>query len=121
MSINPVTFTQAYSALVVRTWTGEDYLNLLQTNPHAALAEVGIDLPSSAIVNVTVMEPTGHGKVEDQIERWEEGERTGIYNLFIPQRPEDLEDMPLADESLLEVAGGSGYYCCCCTPCCCCT
>lgn len=126
MTVNSTAFTQAYSSLVVRSWTSEDYLDLLKSAPHAALAEVGLDLPSSATVNVIIMEPTGHGKVEDQVERWEEGERTGVYDLFIPHRPEDLEDLALADESLVGVAGGleaveGDNYCCCCTPCCCCT
>lgn len=115
-------FLQAYSQLVVRTWASEEYLDYVQNDPHGALNEIGLPIAEDATVNVTLVDSTGNGKIEDQIERWETGERTGVYELVIANRPDDFDisDFALTEEQLENAAGGAGYYCCCCTPCCCC-
>lgn len=115
-------FLQAYSQLVVRTWASEEYLDYVQRDPHAALNEVGLEVADDATVNVTLVESTGNGKIEDQIARWEEGARTGVYEIVIANRPEDFDinDMALSEDQLELAAGGDGFYCCSCTPCCCC-
>lgn len=104
------TFIQNYGKLIVRTWAEPDYLESLENNPVPAIREEGLPIPDDAQVRVMVLEPTGKGEVDDQIEAWEKGELTGKYDLFIPKRPETMPSGAMA-------AGGT--YCCC--PCCCCT
>lgn len=134
------TFLQSYSRLMVRSWASDEYFNKILDDPRSALNDVGIDVPSDAVINVIAVEPTGEGKLEDQLVRWELGEQTGTYDLILAKRPEDFDinDMALSDNELDVIAGGAdligddpGYYaedgggcstyCCCCTPCCCCT
>ena len=130
------TFLHSYSRLMVRSWASEEYFNKVVENPKAALADVGIEVPSDATVNVITVKPTGQGKLEDQLTYWEKGEASGHYDLFLAERPDDFDinDMALSDNELEVIAGGtqiapieadgggcSSTYCCCCTPCCCCT
>ncbi len=132
--IDRSTFLHSYSRLMVRSWASDEYFKKVVEDPKAALAEVGIEVPSDATVNVITVKPSGEGKLEDQLTYWEKGEASGQYDLFLAERPDDFDinDMALSDNELEVVAGGleavvadgggcSSTYCCCCTPCCCCT
>ena len=46
-------FNTKYGKAVARAWTEADYKAKLLDDPHAALAEVGIEVPSGVNVNVT--------------------------------------------------------------------
>lgn len=55
--------------------------------------------------------------LSDQVDAWVEGARTGLYDLWLPLKPDDVD---------VSVGGGDPSACvggasCCCTPCCCCT
>jgi len=65
------------------------------------------------VVRVVVMEITGMGHIEEQVDYWVKGNQTGLYDLFIPSKPEDAD--------LTGDGAGGGDVCCCCCPCCSCT
>jgi hypothetical protein len=105
-------FVQNYGKLVVRTWTDPDYLQSLESDPNTAVQEEGLPLTDGATVRVWVIEPTGKGSVDDQVEAWDRGVATGKYDLFVAKKPADFGGEGLKSQ-------GGGTYCCC--PCCCCT
>ncbi len=136
--IDKSTFLQSYSRLMVRTWASDEYFEYVVENPREALSGYGIEVPETGHVSVVLLEPTGEGSIDDQIEAWERGEESGQYDLLLAKKPDDFDinDMALSDNELDVIAGGvqqaeemapiaggcsSCDYCCCCTPCTCCT
>ena len=73
----------SYGKVVAKAWSDEGFKSKLLTNPGAALAEAGIDVPAGVTVNV----------VENT---------SNTMHLVLPQRPEG----ELSDEVLDKVAGG---------------
>lgn len=117
--VNQEQFIQGYSKVIGQSWSDEQYMARLLKEPKSVLAEVGLTVPQGAQLNVVRVAPTGQGKIENQIALWEAGERTGVYELHVPDKSSDLA---LSDEQLTAVAGGAvGDINCCCCPCCCCT
>lgn len=116
--MNQEQFVQSYSKVIGQSWADDQYMTRLMTDPKSVLAEAGISIPRTAQLNVVKVEPTGQGKIENQIALWEAGERTGVYELHVPNKSGDLA---LSDEQLSAVAGGATDINCCCCPCCCCT
>jgi hypothetical protein len=49
------------------------------------------------------------------------GEQTGVYDIIVPIKPADLDpsDLPLQEEVLELMAGGTEVGCCPCSTCCC--
>lgn len=116
---NRQAFTKAYANLVARTWVDDQYLELLLANPVETLTRAGITSIPGAVIRIIQHRITGTGRIEDQVEDWIRGNQTGLYELWLPFKPEDVD---LSGESggalAVEESGGS---CCCCSPCCCCT
>ena len=83
-------FNSKYGKAVARAWTEADYKAKLLDDPNAALAEVGIEVPSGVNVNI----------VEVDAEN---------VQLVLPPAPEG----EIADESLQGAAGGVMAWCCC--------
>ena len=108
--MNIQTFAVQYSDLVEHAWNDENFLAALQAHPHEALRESGIDVPSSAHVNVimTPFDPTA--SLGREISLWEKGNSTGVYDLIIPIKPSP--DAALFPESAADDA-------CCSCPCSC--
>jgi|SwirhirootsSR3_FD_contig_31_9793023_length_904_multi_6_in_0_out_0_2 hypothetical protein len=108
-------FIKSYANLVARTWTDDQYLDLLVASPVEVLARAGMPTADGAVVRVIQVKLTGMGKIEDQVNAWIEGNRTGLYDFWLPIKPDDID---------IDVGGGAsaeGGASCCCTPCCCCT
>jgi hypothetical protein len=107
---------RSYANMVARCWVDESYRQLVLTNPVQALAQAGMPTVDGAAVRVIQHVITGTGNIDDQVDEWIRGHETGLYNLYLPMRPDDFEFDP---------AGGgdacSGGDSCCCCPCCCCT
>ena len=108
-------FVHDYSKVLVEVWTDPPFMELLKSNPVAALRTQGIALPANATVTVNTT-ATGAPDLKAQIAAWEEGAKTNRYTLYVPPSPK------------LGVHGGTGgigqldnSYCCCCCPCCTCT
>jgi hypothetical protein len=125
---DPNAFVQGYAKVMSLSWSDEGYRARILTEPKAVLAEAGIPVRDDAKVTVTELDVTGNGNIEDQIALWEKGEETGVYQLMLPRKPENMDpnDFPLTEYQLAGVTGGleeaaAGDYCCCCCPCCCCT
>jgi len=116
LSFNRQGFIKAYADMVARTWTDDTYLELILTDPANALARVGIATAPGAVIRVLQHKITGSGKIEDQVDAWIEGNRTGLYDLFLPMRPDDFDVDPGGGAP--DACAGGG---CCCSPCCCCT
>lgn len=124
-------FLQRYANIVAMSWADDNYLHRLLKDPNSILKEAGISVKESDRINVVTMESkdSGRGAIEDQIQLWEKGSRTGSYDLLIALKPEGWtpENVELTDSQLMAVAGGLeeassiDISCCCCTPCCCCT
>lgn len=122
-----VAFIDAYTKALVSTWSSEEYARRLESNPRAALAEVGLDIPADSRISVvrSIPEepaPEQNGPQEHldrQIALWQVGLETGYYEVYIPDTPQiDTADLNL--DELADVAGGWSVGCCCC-PCSCCT
>ncbi len=110
-------FTNAYTQLLVSSWSDEDFARRLREEPAVVAAEAGLLLGSDT--EVVVVE-TGDGEAGDLATYYQEftaGVSAGRVELVIPAAPRvDLRE--LTNEDLADVAGGGG--CCCCCPCCCC-
>jgi len=109
-------FIKNYANLVARTWTDDQYLDLLLASPVEVLARAGLQTAPGAVIRIVQVKLTGMGKIEDQVDAWVEGNRTGLYDFWLPLKPDDIDiDTGGAVDS---AEGGAS---CCCTPCCCCT
>ena len=87
--INSDDFNAKYGKAIARAWTEADYKAKLLEDPHAALAEVGIEVPAGMNVNI----------VEVDAEK---------VQLVLPPVPEGA----IEDESLQAATGGTTcYYC----------
>ncbi|MEZ0093829.1 hypothetical protein [Streptacidiphilus sp. EB129] len=112
-------FLNAYTKLLVSAWSDEDFAARLKSEPRAALAEVGLEVQADAQINIltySVAHDTPseqEAALEEQIGFWEEGLKTGIYKLHVPDEPQ-IDGEALSDSDLMSVAGGG----CCCCPCC---
>jgi hypothetical protein len=109
-------FIKNYANMVARTWVDESYLELLLASPAETLAAAGLEATEGAVFRIIQVKITGMGSVDQQVDAWVEGFRTGLYDLYLPIKPEDI-DIELGGE----MAEAGDTYCCCCTPCCCCT
>jgi hypothetical protein len=112
LQINRQDFIKNYAALVARTWSDPSFLQLLLSNTVDTLTQHGLPTIPGAIVRVLQIRSTSRGKIDEVLDRWISGIKTGLYDLWLPLKPESLEMPP---------TGGSGNLNCCCTPCCCCT
>jgi hypothetical protein len=112
---NRQAFTKSYADMVARTWTDDQYLELLLAEPVGTLAKAGISTATGAVIRIIQHKLTGSGKIEDQIDAWIEGNRTGLYDLFLPLKPDDIDFSGGSGDPSAEGGG------CCCCPCCCCT
>lgn len=114
-------FVGGYTRAVINAWSNEEFAATLDSNPKAALAEVGIAIPDGATVQVDRRDPTpeeeSETNIEQQVKLYEDGQASGSYVFLIPSTPQ-VETEELSDEDLAGVSGGSS---CCCCPCCCCT
>lgn len=118
-------FIQNYSKIVARSWVDEAFFDELVSKPKATLDANGLATPDDADVRIITVEHsnTGEGSIEGQHARWQKGEETGTYELYISLKPDDFdpENVNLSESQLDAVAGGLLDNCCCCTPCCTCT
>jgi hypothetical protein len=103
--------------MVARTWVDDSYLQSVLSDPATTLAAAGMPTVDGAVIRVIEHKITGSGKIEDQVDAWLEGNQTGLYDLYLPMKPDEFNVSP----------GGGGDACaggdnsCCCCPCCCCT
>lgn len=116
-------FIDAYTKALLSSWSDDEYAARLESDPRAALAEVGLDLPASAKIEITrgaAVPDAGpqEGRLDRQVALYETGLESGVFEFHIPATPQ-IDTSELDMDELAEVAGGGGIYCCCC-PCCCC-
>lgn len=109
--VNRQDMIKNYANMVARTWTDPSYLQLLIANPIQTLDQAGIPTIPGAVIRVLQIKLTGIGRIEEIVDKWIDGIRTGQYDLFIPIKPDGIS----------VGAAGGGDVNCCCTPCCCCT
>ncbi|MYW05538.1 hypothetical protein [Streptomyces sp. SID3343] len=118
-------FVRSYTKVLTAAWSNDEYAARLETDPRAALAENGLELPAGATVRI-VRNLGGEPDLEAQVELWEAGTESGDFELRVPNSPQ-IELRELSEADLESVAGGTQEvrddttYCCCCSPCCCCT
>jgi hypothetical protein len=108
-------FVSFYAKVLTAAWSDDEYAARLQSDPRAALAEMGFELPAGATVRIT-REAGGEPDLQAQVVAWEEGAETGRYELWVLDSPL-IETRELSEADLDSVAGGDAYSCCC-SPCC---
>ena len=111
-------FLKNYGNLVGRIWENENLVDQLKANPAGVLNEYGFEIPADATVNLIFRELNTDGSPDTQAAMFDEAASTGVYNIVIPTKPEDVDvsDLPLQEE-VLDLMGGAG--CCPCSTCCC--
>ncbi len=115
--LNRQEFIKSYANIVARTWVDDSFRQLVLTDPTNTLAGGGMPTVEGAIIRVIEHKITGSGKIEDQVDAWLEGNKSGLYDLFLPMKPDEFDvDVGAGGEGC---AGGDNSCCCC--PCCCCT
>jgi len=124
MTMNPrerAEFVNAYTRVLITTWSDDAFADRLDTDPPAALRECGLDLPAGVRVQIVreIADGEQEGSLDVQIEAWEHGAETGQYSIYVPGTPQ-VETAELTESDLDSIAAGL-YACCCCCPCCCCT
>jgi hypothetical protein len=123
-------FINSYTRALVTSWSSEEYSQRLGSDPRAALAEVGLEVPAKARIDIvrTIPEETdpdaANGHLDRQVALWQVGVDTGYFQVYIPDTPQ-VDTADLALDELADVAGGLtpevGDINCCCCPCSCCT
>ena len=116
LGFNRQQFIQNYANMVAKTWTDDTYLQLLLSNPVDTLTQAGLPTIPGAVIRIVQHQITGMGKIEDEVDAWVTGNQTGLYDLFLPIKPDYVDFSPGGGGSAL--GGDAG---CCCSPCCCCT
>ncbi|MCX4959062.1 MULTISPECIES: hypothetical protein [Streptomyces] len=122
MSLDPqqrAEFVNAYTKTLITAWSSEEYVARLNSEPRAALAESGLNVPEGAEIVIVRTLPDGKqdGNLDVQVSFWEQGLATGRFEFHIPETPV-VDTAELSEGDLSDVAAG-GNYCCC--PCSCCT
>jgi hypothetical protein len=111
-------FVNAYTLVLITTWSDDAFAAKLGTDPVAALGECGINLPAGASVEVLrEIDPDQEGNLDVQIEAWERGTETRRFSLYVPDTP-PIDTAELTEADLDVIAHGMSACCCC--PCCCC-
>lgn len=117
-------FIDAYTKVLLTSWSSDEYSQRLDSDPRAALAEAGLQLPEDAKVTITrsAAETTGdeetqRSRLDNQVALYEKGQQTGVYEFHLPATPQ-IDTSELEDAELEGVSGG--VFACCCCPCCCC-
>ena len=117
-------FIDAYTKALLSSWSSDEYAARLESDPRAALAEVGLDLPEGSVIEITraAADPAAaaqsqEGRLDRQVALYEAGLESGTFEFHIPATPQ-IDTSELDVDELAEVAGGD-FNCCCC-PCCCC-
>ena len=114
-------FIDAYTRALTASWSSDEYAERLQSDPRAALEEVGLSAPANAriqIVRSEITEDSDEDGLHAQVAMWMDGFRTGTFRILMPDPPELVtEELDLDDLSKI----GGGFACCCCGPCSCCS
>ncbi|MDO5683068.1 MAG: hypothetical protein Q4G46_09620 [Propionibacteriaceae bacterium] len=110
-------FSDAYTRLLISSWSSSDYSERLEASPADVAREAGLEIAPE--VQVTLVKPEGGepGELADYYATFQEGLRNGRVELVVPGEPM-IDMQQLTDEDLVEVAGGARACCCC--PCSCC-
>ncbi len=121
---NKTDFALNYGKIVTRTWEDDSYRSELLSDPRRVLTEGGITVPENVQINIVQMDATGKGDPLAYADRWEQGIAAGNVEFLLASKPAgvELNDVPLSDEMLSAIYGGTGDGtlggCCCCCPCC---
>ncbi len=113
-------FVTNYTRLLTTSWSNDEFAQLLDDDPKSALSQVGLNVSSgSQVVLVRIIPTVGSHEpsLDRQIELWERGQSTGLYEMHVPKTPQ-IATQELSEGDLMAVSAGDS---CCCTPCCCCT
>jgi hypothetical protein len=112
-------FVDAYTRVLITTWSSVEFAARLDQDMRGALAECGLEVPAGAIVERVrdMPEVQDEGGLDIQIDAWQRGLETGHFYLHIPETPE-LDISELTEGELEGIAAGDVYCCCC--PCCSC-
>ena len=116
-------FLAAYTDVLTRSWTDEEFSSLLDTDPASALRQCGLDVGPDAKVIVWrhIADDAPEPSIDGAVELWELGNTTGSYLMSIPPASE-ISSEELSEADLENVNAGFGIKIskCCCCPCCCC-
>jgi hypothetical protein len=109
-------FVAGYTKLLTTTWSNEEFSARLASDALAAVRECGLEVPDNAQIKIVrEFEGEYEPSLNNQIELWEAGLETGVYELRVPLTSQ-IETAELSEGDLMGVAAGN-INCCCC-PCC---
>lgn len=114
-------FVSAYTEILLAAWSSRRFTDELAADPVVALAQFGLVVPDGGRVEVCQRIQADHGEpsLDFAVAEWTEGERTGLYRLYVPSTPQ-MRWAELDTDELAVLSAGTSANQCCCTPCCCC-
>jgi hypothetical protein len=99
-------FISCYCRILARTWSDEEFSELLEADPLAVLAASGLTLRPDARISV-IRSVLHEPDVWLQLALWEDGDTTGNYVLHVPA----LNARKLTEVELDNLTGGSACRC----------
>jgi len=80
-------FVDAYTRLLITTWSSEEFASRVDTDLRGALAQVGIEVPAGATLERVrdIPEVQREGGLDVQVEEWERGMETNHFSVHIRQ------------------------------------
>jgi hypothetical protein len=113
-------FVAAYGRLVTDVWSDPEQELLLERDPHALLAQFGLNLPQDVQVDVVRDVGGAEPDLDTQVTAWENAVEAGQFMLVVPGIHAD-DEIELAEHELEGIVAGMDTSCACCCPCCCST
>ena len=81
---------EAYTNLLVKSWTDEEFSALIDSDPALALSQSGLSVPDGASVVVWrhIASDAPDPSIDGAVDLWELGNTTGTYMMSIPPASE---------------------------------
>jgi hypothetical protein len=100
-SVGTASFVRRYAQLLTRAWCDDEFDELLNSDPRAALKEIGLAMSSDAEIAI-MRTPHSPPDLARQLALWQDAAGTGRFVVHVPPLAARL----LAAEELDRIVGG---------------